>query len=299
MKERSFRSWLPVDLRLTLIPLRRGRHDPTMRLGSREALRATRTPDGPATLHLRSHGHEVAARAWGPGAGWALENAPFLVGASDDAAGFEPRDPVVADLHRRLPGLRVGGTLNPVEALVPTILEQKVTGIEARRSYSKIVGKYGEPAPGPADLWVPPSPEDVSAIPSWSWHEVGVERRRAECVRRVCRSAHRIEQVCATRPPPEARRILTSIPGVGMWTAAHTAMLAMGDADAVLVGDYHIPHLVTWTLTGQPRGSDELMLELLEPYRGHRCRVIRLILAGGERPARRAPHRALRQIARI
>ena len=299
MNERSFRSALPVDLRLTLIPMRRGRNDPTMRLGAREAWRATRTPSGPATIHLRASDRDVTARAWGPGAEWALETAPFLVGASDEALGFEPRDPIVADLNHRLPGLRVGGSLNPIEALVPTILEQKVTGTEARRSYSKMVSRYGEPAPGPLDLWVPPSPQDIAGIPSWSWHELGVERRRAECVRRVCQRAHRIEDLCATHTPADARKRLTSIPGVGPWTAAHTTMLAMGDADAVLVGDYHIPHLVSWALAGRRRGSDEVMLELLEPYRGHRCRVIRLIEAGSERPQRRAPRRALRQIAKI
>lgn len=299
MKQRSFRSRLPVDLHHTLIAHRRGRTDPTLRLTRTEALRSTRTPEGPATLHLRSSGDEITARSWGPGSDFALETAPALVGADDDASGFEPRDPTVAGLHRSLPGLRIGASHNALEILVPTILEQKVTGKEARRSYEKIVRDYGEPAPGPGDLWIPPDPETVAAIPSWSWHTTGVERRRAETVRRVCERAWRIQNLVETRPPEEVHRRLLSIPGVGPWTAAYTTLLAMGDADAVLVGDFHIPHLVSFTLAGEARGSDARMLELLEPYEGHRGRVIRLIEAGGARPARRAPRKALRQIAAI
>ena len=299
MPQRSFRSQLPVDLRLTLIAMRRGRHDLTLRLGGHEALRATRTPDGPATLHLRADGREIAARAWGPGAEWALETAPRLVGADDRSSGFEPRDEIVAGLHRRYPGLRLGGCLGAIEVLVPTILEQKVTGIEARRSYQTIIRRYGEPAPGPGNLWVPPGPDDIAGIPSWSWHAAGVERRRAETIRRICTRARRLEDAVLHLSPVEVHRRLLSFPGVGPWTAAYTTLLAMGDPDAVLVGDLHIPHLVAWMLAGEERGSDQRMLELLEPYRGHRGRVIRLIEAANNRPARHAPRRALRQITRI
>lgn len=299
MPERSLRSRLPVDLRLTLIALRRGRHDLTMRLGSREALRATRSPEGPATLHLRANGRDVSARAWGPGADWALETAPALIGMDDDASGFQPVDPVVARLHRRFSGLRIGGCFNATEVLVPTILEQKVTSIEARRSYMSIIKAYGEPAPGPGGLWAPPSPRDLAGIPSWAWHAAGVERRRAETVRRVCLRAGRLQEAILNLSPVEVHRRLVSISGVGPWTAAYTTLLAMGDPDSVLVGDLHIPHLVGWTLAGEERASDERMLELLEPHRGQRGRVIRLIEAGNEKPTRRAPRRALRQIARI
>ena len=299
MKQRTFGSRLPVDLRHTLIAHRRGRTDPTLRLGRGEALRSTRTPEGPATIHLRSEGDRLTARAWGPGADFALETAPALVGVDDEASGFAPLDPIVAGLHRELPGLRIGAAHNALEILVPTILEQKVTGKEARRSYEKIVRTYGQPAPGPGKLWIPPGPDVVAGIPSWSWHRFGVERRRAETVRRVCMRAKRIQSLVETQPAEEVHRRLLSLPGIGPWTAAYTTLLAMGDADAVLVGDFHIPHLVSFTLAGEARGSDARMLELLEPYRGHRGRVIRMIEAAGARPERRAPRKALRQIAAI
>jgi hypothetical protein len=56
---------------------------------------------------------------------------------------------------------------------------------------------------------------------------------------------------------------------------------------------------VTWSLAGERRGSDERMLELLEPYRGQRGRVVRLLELAGSGPARRGPRMASRCIAAI
>lgn len=298
MKERLLRSRHPVDVRRTLLPLRRGVIDPCMRLERDEAVRATRTPEGPATLHIQGSGTELRATAWGPGADWALEHAPALLGFDDDPSSFAPLDPAVAQLHRSFPGIRIGRSDGVMEVLVPTILEQKVTGHEARRSYAALVRRYGEPAPGPGDLYVPPAPSTLAEVPYWAWHRAGVEQRRARTIRHACTYARRLEETLSL-PAPEMHARLVTLPGIGDWTGAHVTMLAAGDPDAVFVGDYHIPHLVSWTLAGEPRGSDARMLELLEPFRGHRARVVRLIEAGGARPERRAPRKALRSIARI
>lgn len=298
MKERALRSARPVDLWQTLYPLRRGHVDPCLRLADRQAVRATRTPEGPATLQLESKGRAVAARAWGPGAEWSLEHAPALLGCDDDPTDFRPAHPVVRALHRTLPGLRMGRARGVVEFLVPTILEQKVTGKEARRSYAALVRRFGDRAPGPFQLHVPPDAAVWKEIPYWDWHRAGVEQRRARAIRTMCSYARRLEQA-VDLPSPELHRKLVSLPGIGDWTAALTTMAVQGHADALLVGDFHIPHLVTWTLAGEERGSDARMLELLEPFTGHRARVVRLIEGGGARPARKAPRVRLRSIAGI
>ncbi|HVE47788.1 MAG TPA: hypothetical protein VNA57_13700 [Acidimicrobiales bacterium] len=301
MLERRFRPPHPVDLRLTLGPLCRGRGDLTMRFDGTGVWRATRTPDGPATMHLSSHGDELTARAWGPGAPWALESAPALVGALDDDRSFEPRHPVLVDLHHRLRGLRIPRSGAVVEALVPTIIEQKVTTVEAKRSYRDLVAALGEPAPGPAGgpgLRLPPTPGRLAATPSYAMHRFGLERKRADTVRRACAVARRLEETTAMSPV-DARRRLSVVPGLGPWTAAQVAVVALGDADAVSLGDYNFPRLVSWALAGEGRGDDARMLELLEPYRGHRGRVIRLIVAAGLGPPRIAPRARLRSIARI
>jgi len=248
----------------------------------------------------------ISMRAWGPGTAWALENFPDLVGGSDEelAAAFVPLDAVVGDLHRRMPGLRMARSQAVVEALVPTVLEQKVVGLEAKRSYAAMVRALGEPAPRPTGaegvpmLMLPPGPETLAATPYFVFHRFGVERRRADTIRRVGLCAPRLEE--ATRfSTPDALRRLTAIPGIGPWSAAEVGRVALGDADAVSVGDYHLPHQVAWVLAGEARADDERMLELLEPYRGQRGRVTRLIMAGGLGPPRVYPRAALRSIASI
>jgi 3-methyladenine DNA glycosylase/8-oxoguanine DNA glycosylase len=289
----------PVDLRLTLGLVRRGRLDPTMRIAGGEAWRATRTPDGPATTRIVAHGAEVIVRGWGPGAAWALDAAPALVGALDDERGFVPADPVVDGLRRRLPGLRLCRTGAVVEAIVPSILEQKVIGLEARRSYAALVRTLGEPAPGPLPgLLLPPSPAVLARTPGYVFHRCNIERKRADAVRLAASYARRLEEA-ASLPRAEAYARLTALPGIGPWTAAEVGMVAFGDADAVSVGDYHLPNLVAYALAGEPRADDARMLELLEPYRGHRGRVIRLVMAGGPSPPRYGPRLALNPIAAL
>jgi 3-methyladenine DNA glycosylase/8-oxoguanine DNA glycosylase len=286
----------PVDLRLTLGPLPSA-GGLTMRFGGDGVWRATRTPEGPATLRLCGGGQRVDVEAWGPGAEWALEHAPALVGADDAEDGFESRHPVVAQIRRRLRGLRVGRSGAVVESLMPTVLEQKVQGILARRSYARLVRHLGEPAPGPAPLLLPPPPARVAALPYYVFHRFNVERRRAETVRLVARHARRLEETTAMTPADATRR-LRALPGIGAWTAAEVSLMALGDADAVSVGDYHLPNHVAWALAGEARADDARMLELLEPYRGHRGRVIRLIVAGHPGPPRFGPRLPFNEFAR-
>jgi 3-methyladenine DNA glycosylase/8-oxoguanine DNA glycosylase len=296
---RSFDLSQSLDLRRTLVIHLRGGGDPTMRLAPGEAIRATRTPDGPATLQLVLRGRRVAAEAWGPGADVALDGTPALLGLDDAAAGFDPSShPLVADLARRHGGAPLGRTGAVMEALIPAILEQKVTGREAWRGERGILRRWGEPAPGPFGLWVWPQPDALAAAPYHEFHPLGIERRRADLVRRVADRASRFEEIVAM-PRDAAYARLLSVPGIGPWTAAEVMLRAVGDADAVSVGDFHLPNVVAFALAGEPRADDRRMLELLEPWRGHRARVIRLLETSGIRPPAYGPRYAPRSIASI
>jgi 3-methyladenine DNA glycosylase/8-oxoguanine DNA glycosylase len=255
-----------------------------------------RLASGPATLEISWQASRVVARAWGDGAGEALDLAPGLVGDQDDAPPLVAHHPIVADLARRLPGLRLTRGAPVIETLVNSIIGQKVTGFEARRSQRLLLARLGEPAPGPHGLRLLPVPERLARTPYWAFHALGLERRRADAIRAAAAVAPRLEEI-RSMPADDARRRLESVPGVGPWTAAETMRLALGDPDAVSVGDFNLPRQVCWVLAGERDGDDRRMLELLAPYSGQRARVVLLIEHSGLRPARRAPRYTPRQIA--
>ena len=299
----------PYDLARTLSTHRRGSGDPAHRVEASGAVwRATRTPDGPVTLFLQPAVDGVRVRAWGPGASQAVEPAPALLGADDDPAALVPQHPAVAEGARRGRGIRIGRSGFVWEALVPAILEQKITGEEARRTYRALVRAYGEDAPGPPGLRLPPTPDALAPLPYHAFHPLGLERRRAELIRTVAREAARLERhalAVAAASSGEARSAalvaaydaLRAFPGIGPWTAAEVGFRAFGDADAVSVGDFHIPNMVCWALAREPRGTDERMLELLEPYRGQRARVTRYLELAGIAAPRYGPRLASRRIS--
>jgi 3-methyladenine DNA glycosylase/8-oxoguanine DNA glycosylase len=286
----------PLDLARTLFPLRRGYRDPVVRLGDGAATLALRTPAGGAVLHLRQTGiATVAAEASGPGAEAALALAPGIVGAEDDPAAFAPTGEPLATLARRLRGVRLTrAPLLPV--LLAAVVEQKVTGREAREGWRGLVFATSEQAG--EGLWLPPDPARAAALPSFAFHRAGIDGTRGRTVRIVAERAARLERE-AQEDPATFRERLERLPGIGPWTSAEAARLALGDPDAVSVGDYHLPHVVAWALAGEPRGDDARMLALLEPYRGQRGRVQRLLEASGAKPPAYGPRAEGRSIARI
>ncbi len=289
------------DFRRTIGVLRCGRYDPSTRLARDELWRASRTPLGPGTIVLRHAGDQLTATGYGPGGAWLVERADALGGLRDDPTGFTElarTHPVLAVLADAMPGLRLARTDRVFEELLRAVLAQKVTSIEAVRSYAALVRRFGERAPGPVELWMPPAPESIAAAPYWALHPLGVERRRADTLRQLAAVAGRLEALVELTPA-QAQRRLTTLPGIGPWTAAEVSAVAFGDPDAVSVGDYHVPHQVAFALTGAARGDDALLLELLAPFRGHRARVVRLIVAGGVREPRRGPRVALRSFTRF
>jgi 3-methyladenine DNA glycosylase/8-oxoguanine DNA glycosylase len=278
----SYRPAHELSLRLTLGPLAQGGTDPTMRRTPEGWWLALGTALGVATLLLRERRDGVDATAWGPGAEAALAQVPQLLGADDDDDGFDPdRHPLVAELHHRTPGLRLTRAARLLPFLVPTILAQKVTGIEAKRAWRILVTKHGIPAPGPVPLGlrVAPEPEVWRRVPSWEWHRAGVGPQRSDTVMRVAQLGASLERAAAV-DAVEAKRRMRTVPGVGIWTAHETVQRSHGCPDSVSVGDFHISKRVGWALIGE-RVDDAGMLELLEPWRGHRQRVVRLIEAAG------------------
>ena len=280
-------------------PLLVPKHDPCGVLRDDGFWLAMRTPQGPATLHLARAGDDLTATGHGPGARWAADRADAVAGLRDDLSDFAAlaaRHPLVGRLARTFSGVRLPATGRVFPRLLRAILEQKVTGKEAHRSYRAICRHFGEPAPGPVDLVLPPDPAAVAATPYWVFHPFGVEQRRTQALLRAAQVAERLERCDSAA---EATTRMTALPGIGVWTAAETVRYAFGDPDAVSVGDFHIPNTVAWALAEEVRGTDARMLELLEPFRGHRGRVCDLLAMGGISAPKFGPRMPIRSFARF
>lgn len=274
---------LPIDLRTSLRILRRGGGDPCTRLPRDHSIwRVTRFATGACTFRLSQRDlHDVTCHAWGLGADELVERLPDLLGARDDLTGFDPEHELLVDSHKRNPGLRIIRTGQVFEALVPAVLEQRVKAQDAFTAWRQLVTKYGEPAPGPvpAHVRVAPTPEVWGSIPSWEWMKYGVEHKRSNAIRLAAQVAGRLEE-CSDMPLVDAVRRLAAVPGIGVWTAAEIAQRALGDTDALSVGDFHLCGIVGWALFGCKMDDDQ-MVEALEPWRPHRYRVARLLYLSG------------------
>ncbi|MFP5256828.1 MAG: DNA-3-methyladenine glycosylase family protein [Acidimicrobiia bacterium] len=295
MSRRTIPLPFAIDLRRSLGPLRLGKHDPTFDLRVGSVAMSMLTPAGPASLRAVQEGGRFEVEAWGEGADWALDSAPGVLGCLDDRAGFDPEHPLLRRLHRSADGFRLPRTGRVHEALVRAVLSQRVTGFEAKRAFRLLVERWGEPAPGPVGLLLVPSPQDLGEVGYYDLHVIGVEKKRADALKRVCAHAGRLEQVTRSAPE-ELRSRLEAIAGVGEWTSAEVARAVLGDADAVSVGDFHLKHLVAWALASEPRGTDDRMLELLEPYRPHRGRVCALLESAGVTAPRYGPRQRIEPI---
>ncbi|HUV48497.1 MAG TPA: DNA-3-methyladenine glycosylase 2 family protein [Actinomycetes bacterium] len=299
--ERSWQPDFPIDLGAVLGPLSRGAGYRTFQFAGplaghrRSAWWATSTPNGPGTLHLvtRPGDGEVLASAWGPGAQWLCDRVPTLLGADDDLQAFEPVHPQVLEAWRRAPGWRLMCTGRPLDACLNAVIEQKVTGAEARRAWQALVGRFGEPAHGPAPrgMATPPTPTAWRDVSDADFRRAGVTPHRVRTLRTVASAARAIERT-SDGTSSEADRVLRALPGIGAWTSAEVRQRSHGDPDALSVGDFHVAKDLCYWLTGE-RGDDARMEELLEPYVGHRYRVQRLMEMSGVGAPRRGPRMAV------
>jgi 3-methyladenine DNA glycosylase/8-oxoguanine DNA glycosylase len=267
---------------MTLSPLRRGPGDPCYQVVDGAIWKTSLMASGPVTARItKSVPNVVECEAWGEGADEFLVRLPAMLGANDDATGFAPVEPTIAAAHRKVPHLRLGRTDRVLEALIPAVLEQRVSGKDAFRAWRLLVTKFGTPAPGsaPARMRVPPSADVWRRIPSWEFHLANVDPGRTRTLVGCAQRADSLERL-SSRPAADARTAMMSLPGVGEWTAAETAQRAFGDADALSVGDYHLANVVGCTLLGH-RIDDPEMVELLEPLRPHRHRAVRLLEVSG------------------
>lgn len=302
-----------IDVAANMAPLGRGKGDPTaVTTDGISWLSFHPATTGPVTIaivHPVSPLHPGAIRyhVWADGDDAAIQavvqRMPVLLGVDDDAlAGWAAFDDLLAqtahllpeqvvEARRRHPGMRLIATGQLVDELFTVVLEQKVTQRQARATWRWLAETYGQPSPaGDPVSKLAPRPETIMEIAPWQWHAGWVQPFMVQTLKTVASRASALKRL-ATKPLEEIDKGLNSLPGIGPWTVAETLQRTHGAADYVSVGDYHLAHHVGEALTGQ-RTDDAGMLELLEPWAGHRQRIVRLIYASGIRFSRFGPRMA-------
>jgi hypothetical protein len=247
----------------------------------------TATPEGAALVAFRPSTTGLRVDAWGTGSEWAVTQMPALIGLRDETiTDFELRHPVVRALADRFGGFRIGATGRWYEAVITTAIGQRVVTADAAQSRRRLARDHGDTSLG-GPMGILPDPATLLSLPDHDFHRAGIERSRTRVLRIAAKYADRLERLEGV-PGTDAVAWMQQLPGIGPWTAGITSAIAGGDPDAVPVGDLHVPGMVTYAFTGEI-GDDERMLEVLEPFAGHRGRVVRMVKMGGAGPPKHRP----------
>jgi len=272
----------PLDVDRTFAMQRFGMYDPTARLARGAIRKAFATPRGACVVSIAQKRDAIEIEASGGDEEEVAADLASAVVEDDGYDAFAPTHPLLAKLHRTLSGLRIVRVPWRFDVAACTILQQRVTVREAFQEWRRIAARYGETV---GDLRVFPSALAIAKMDTWRLEELGVDPKRARALHALARDVHRRDLFArhdATNAARErVRKTMMSVRGIGPWTTEVTLGFAFGDPDAVPLADLHLPHLVTWALARERRGSDARMVELLEPFRGHRFRAIRLLLSAG------------------
>jgi 3-methyladenine DNA glycosylase/8-oxoguanine DNA glycosylase len=277
----------PVHFSRTFSMQSLGPYDPTAESAADLFRKAFFYRGEPAALEFRRDQEGLLVTAYAPEAEALLEETLAGLSQDDRYRSFATVDGGIWRLHRSQPGLRLLRFPWLYEMTCSAILQQRIRTVDAMRDWRHITQRWGVPAP--LGLRAFPSAEILARVAQFELQALDIDAQRARTLLRFAQESRFVPLKTALRFA-ELRERLIRIPGVGPWTTESVLGYGAGDADAAIPGDLHLPHLICYALAGEIPGSDERMMELLEPFRGHRFRIIRLIYASGIAVPRSTPH---------
>lgn len=213
-----------------------------------EQLRLVPAPGGPALARIRFEDGAVRARLRLAELSDLVSVVPRLRRWLDLDADPETvdgqlgADPLLAPMVARHRGLRMVGTVDPIEAAVMTVLGQQVSLAAARTFGSRLIAELGDPAP--AALGLDPHWRGFPSAARLS--EAGVQRIRdaAHLTMSRARAVHALAGALAGgltldpgSDPDQTRRALMALPGIGPWTCDYISLRCLHDPDSFSPGD--------------------------------------------------------------
>lgn len=262
----------------TFRAFRFGTIDPSVRITPDAAVMATHTLLGPAWVAT-----DLAGRVsmGGPGAAVAEQRRPDPAGLRDDFQSLSPAHLVIDRLQHRFAPVRIGSSSDVYKASLTATLGQRITAAEAVNQWARICRAFSDSIDTPfGPLLAPPDPVRFAGMFPHQLHALGIEESRARTLIGIAKvfarpGTHQID------PTMALSRIRMEVPRFGPWTQALVEAEALGNPDAVAVGDFHLKNVVAHALCGKPRGTDDEMIAALHPYAGQRGRVLMWLGLGG------------------
>jgi len=192
------------------------------------------------------------------------------------------KDPILAPLVARRPGLRVPGAWDPFEIAVRAVLGQQISVAGARTLGGRLVALCGRPLPKrlvrPGLTHVFPAP---AAVADADVARVGLPRARAASLRAFAGAvASGAFVLAAPKGLAEFEERLTALPGFGPWTAHVIALRAFGEGDAFPDGDLGLVKALE--RAGVVKAKIAARAERWRPYRAYATLHLWASLADGK-----------------
>jgi AraC family transcriptional regulator of adaptative response / DNA-3-methyladenine glycosylase II len=179
------------------------------------------------------------------------------------------RDPLLAPLVAKRPGLRSPAHPDGTELLVRAILGQQISVTGARTLAARLVASHGEPLLHPVGEVTHAFPS-AAAIAAMSPEDFAMPRARGAALINACAVLAAGDIVLDTGSDRDATvAALQALPGIGPWTAGYVAMRALGDPDVFLPTDVGVRNaLVALGVDGSP-ASAATVSERWRPWRSY------------------------------
>jgi 3-methyladenine DNA glycosylase/8-oxoguanine DNA glycosylase len=268
----------PLHFERTFSMQRLGAYDPTAE-SSHDCFRKAFFYRGEtAALEFCRDGDGLRVTAYAADAEALLKETLAGLAQDDLYTSFATEDLGIWRLHRSLPGLRLFRFPWLYDMTCSAILQQRIRTVDAMRDWRRITKRWGSQAP--LGLMAFPKAEVLAMIPAFELRAMDIDLQRAQTLLRFARESQFVP-LKAHLDFAGLRQRLLRVVGIGPWTTETVLGYGAGDADAAIPGDLHLPRVVCYALAGEFHGTDERMMELLEPFSGHRFRIIRLLYASG------------------
>jgi len=151
-------------------------------------------------------------------------------------------DRILADVTRKLRGLKSSTTPTVFEALVDSIVEQQISLKVAASIESKIIKKFGDVLHLESDVYYAyPTPQRLAAASTEDLRQCGLSFRKGEYIKNVSTLITEgkldLEKLRNYESSEQIIRELDEIRGIGVWTAEFTMLRGMQRLEALPADD--------------------------------------------------------------